>query len=86
MVNGFVSNLRGPGERLAFLGAEVREVIPVSGTAGNVTVAFAALSYAGTLAVTLIGDPDACPDLTQLRDDLQGELDLLVSSRGAKPV
>jgi diacylglycerol O-acyltransferase / wax synthase len=86
MVNGFVSNLRGPGERLAFLGAEVREVIPVSGTAGNVTVAFAALSYAGTLRITLIADPDACPDLTQLRDDLQGELDLLVSSRGAKPV
>ena len=83
MVNGFVTNLRGPEERLSFLGAEVREVIPVSGTAGNVTVAFAALSYAGTLVVTLVADPEVCPDLPQMRDDLQAELDrLLVVSGG----
>jgi len=83
MVNGFVTNLRGPEERLSFLGAEVREVIPVSGTAGNVTVAFAALSYAGTLVVTLVADPEVCPDLPQVRDDLQAELDrLLVVSGG----
>lgn len=77
MVNGFVTNLRGPDERLSFLGAEVQEVIPVSGTAGNVTIAFAALSYAGTLVVTLVADPDACPDLPQVRDDLQSALDAL---------
>ena len=31
---------------------------------GNVTISFAALSYAGTLGITLITDPDACPDTT----------------------
>ena len=82
----FVTNLRGPEERLAFLGAEVDEVIPVSGISGNVTVAFAVLSYAGTLAITLVADPDACPDLPRLRDDLQAELDLLVAPAGARPV
>ncbi len=82
MVNGFVTNLRGPDERLTFLGAEVREVIPVSGTAGNVTVAFAALSYAGTLVITLVADPETCPDLPAVRDDLQSELEGLIARSG----
>ena len=82
MVNGFVTNLHGPDERLTFLGAEVREVIPVSGTAGNVTVAFAALSYAGTLVITLVADPETCPDLPVVRDDLQSELDRLIRRPG----
>jgi diacylglycerol O-acyltransferase / wax synthase len=84
LVHTFVTNLRGPEEHLAFVGADVEEVIAVSGIAGNVTVAFAVLSYAGTLAVTLIADPDACPDLPRLRDDLQAELDLLVTPAGAR--
>lgn len=33
------------------------------------------MSYAGTLAVTIIADPDAVPDLPVLRDALQDELD-----------
>uniref|UniRef100_UPI00111140A1 WS/DGAT domain-containing protein n=1 Tax=Crystallibacter crystallopoietes TaxID=37928 RepID=UPI00111140A1 len=41
---------------------------------GNVTVAFAVLSYAGTLVVSLIADPDTCPDLGELRDGLENEL------------
>ncbi len=80
MVHTFVTNLRGPTDRLTFLGAEVDEVIPVSAISGNVTVAFAVLSYAGTLTVTLVADPEACPDLGRLRDDLQSELDDLTSA------
>ncbi len=83
MVNGFATNLRGPEERLRFLDAEVREVIPVSGTAGNVTIAFAALSYAGSLVITLIADPDTCPDLPAVRDALLAELEALISRSGA---
>lgn len=82
MVHTFVTNLRGPAERLTFLGVEVDEVIPVSAISGNVAVAFAVLSYAGTLAVTIVADPTACPDLAEMRDDLQTELDALV---GAHP-
>ena len=51
---------------------------PVSSVMGNVTVAFAALSYAGTLAVTVVADPDHCPDLTFLGTQLQDQLDQLV--------
>jgi hypothetical protein len=77
-VHTFVTNLRGPAERLTFLGAEVDELIPVSAISGNVTVAFAVLSYAGTLAITVVVDPTACPDLALLKDDLQAELDAVV--------
>jgi diacylglycerol O-acyltransferase / wax synthase len=82
MVHTFVTNLRGPAERLSFLGAEVDELIPVSAISGNVTVAFAVLSYAGTLTITVVADPTACPDLALVNDDLQAELDVLVRSVG----
>ena len=82
LINTFVSNLRGPEHRLAFLGAPVVEVIPVPMIAGNITVAFAALSYAGRLNVTVIADPERCPDLPTVAQALQRELDLLT---GAQP-
>ncbi len=80
LVHTFVTNLRGPTERLTFLGAEVDGLIPVSAISGNVTVAFAVLSYAGTLTITVVADPTACPDLAQLKDDLQAELDAVVGT------
>ena len=54
-------------------------MIPLAGVAGNVTVAFAVLSYAGTLTVTVIVDGDACPDPEALVAALQGELDALTA-------
>lgn len=77
LVHTFVTNLRGPETRLSFLGQPIVEVIPVALITGNVTVSFAALSYAGTLVVTLIADPDACPDLDGLRDLLEAQLESL---------
>jgi diacylglycerol O-acyltransferase / wax synthase len=74
LVNTFVSDLRGPDHAMSFLGAPVIELIPVSGISGNVTVAFVALSYAGTLTVTVIADPDRVPDLDDLADALHQEL------------
>ena len=38
-------------------GAEVVAMIPVAISPGNVAVSFDVLSYAGTLAVTLVRDP-----------------------------
>jgi diacylglycerol O-acyltransferase / wax synthase len=77
LVTTFVTNVRGPDARLSFLGVPIADVVAVSAIAGNVTVAFAALSYAGTLDVTVIADPDRCPDLLELADGLQRELDAL---------
>ncbi len=80
MVNTFVSNLHGPEHRLSFLGAPVIDVIPVSGISGNITVAFVALSYAGTLNITAIADPDRCPDLEVLTEKLRKELHVLANT------
>ncbi len=84
-VTTMVTNLHGPDVRLSFLAAPITEVIPVSPITGNVTVAFAVLSYAGTLAVTVMADPRRCPDLPILQTRLQNELDLLTTDRTPGP-
>ena len=77
LVSTFVTNLRGPESPLTFLGARVLEVVPVTTTTGNVPVVFGALSYAGVLTLTVVADPDACPEIDALADDLRAELDAL---------
>jgi WS/DGAT/MGAT family acyltransferase len=85
LVTTMVTDLHGPDVRLSFLAAPITEVIPVSPITGNVTVGFAVLSYAGTLAVTVIADPRRCPDLPVLLERLQSELDLLTMDRTPGP-
>jgi diacylglycerol O-acyltransferase / wax synthase len=75
MVNTIVTNMRGPDERWPMLGVQVTDAVVLSSTAGNLTAAFAVLSYAGRLNVTIIADPDACPDWRTLADRLQAALD-----------
>ncbi len=77
LVTTFVTNLRGPGTPVSFLGSSVSEVVPLNAVTGNVAVAFAVLSYAGTLTVTVTADVDAFPDSEVLIDALQDELDAL---------
>lgn len=75
-----VSNVRGPDRPLTFAGATIDGVIPVAvGEAGNMTVSFIALSYAGTLAITVVADPEHVPDLSTLTTSLQAEIAALVS-------
>jgi diacylglycerol O-acyltransferase len=80
LINTFVSNLRGPADRLSFCCAPVVEVIPVPLITGNISVAFAALSYARSLTVTAIADPEVCPDLPDIICALQQELDDLTDA------
>jgi len=63
LIHTFTSNLRGPAAPLTLVGCPITAMLPLSAATGNVSVAFAALSYAGTLAITVVADPDACPDL-----------------------
>jgi WS/DGAT/MGAT family acyltransferase len=73
-VQTFVTNLRGPKDPLTFGGAAVREIIATPSTTGNVTVTFAAASYAGTLRITILSDPDRMPDAPALAAALRREL------------
>jgi diacylglycerol O-acyltransferase len=75
LVNSFVTNLRGPEDLLCFVGSPVTAIFPIGAISGNVSVAFAVLSYAGTLTVTVVADPDAVPEVGVLCTALQQELD-----------
>jgi diacylglycerol O-acyltransferase len=47
-------------------------------------VSFLALSYAGTLTVTVIADPEALPESTAVAARLQAELDAVVSAAAGR--
>ena len=92
-----VSNVPGPARPLAFSGAAFSSIVPVDvGDVRDVRLTFLALSYGGTLTVTVIADPDALPELPGLAAALGTELDALsagqdlaerndVVARGARP-
>ncbi len=76
-MNVFLTNLRGPRQRMRFAGAEITDVLPLTLIAGNVTVSFAILSYAGTLAVVITADPDRHGDLGTLTAAVAAEIEEL---------
>lgn len=73
LVNTFLTNLPGPAAPVHLAGAPVSQIVPVAITAGNVGVAFAALSYAGRLGVTVITDPDVVPEGAELARALEAQ-------------
>ena len=77
LVHTFVTNLRGPEHALVIAGRPVTGIIPLGAISGNVTVAFAVLSYAGALTITTIADPETCPDLSRLSEELARALHAL---------
>jgi diacylglycerol O-acyltransferase / wax synthase len=79
-VNCFVTNLRGPDSTVNLLGAAVTEIVPLTIIAGNVPIAFAVLSYAGRLTITVVADVGVVPDAEVLVQALQKQLDLLTTT------
>lgn len=74
-----VSHVRGPAEQVTFGRFLITSAIPVvMADAGNMTVYFEALSYAGTLTITVITDPDHFPDLATLTCALRAEIDRII--------
>lgn len=84
LVNTFLTNLPGPVSRLSLAGAPILRIAPVTITAGNVGVAFAALSYAGRLTVTVIVDPDVVPELGTIASALADELAAITAAGGGR--
>jgi diacylglycerol O-acyltransferase len=60
--NTYLGNVPGPAEPLRIAGVPVLELFPLVPLIGNVTLGVGALSYAGQLNLTVVADPDACPD------------------------
>jgi hypothetical protein len=73
LVTTFLTNLPGPPP-VAIGGAAVRRIVPVGVIAGNVAVAFAALSYAGRLGITVVTDPAVVPEGALVADALDQAL------------
>jgi hypothetical protein len=63
LVNLVESNVPGPAAPIRMLGAPVLDLVPVGAIAGNMTITFLALSYAGRLVVSTLADRDRVPDL-----------------------
>jgi diacylglycerol O-acyltransferase / wax synthase len=72
--NTFVTNVPGPRERLHLAGAPVLQMFPVVPLAGNVTLGVGALSYAGELNITAVGDRMHCPDIELFTDEVRHTL------------
>lgn len=80
LINLIESNLAGPPAPIRFLGAPVLELIPVGNLAGNLSIAFLALSYNGRITLTVQVDADQYPDLPVLTDAMQHDWALLLRS------
>jgi diacylglycerol O-acyltransferase / wax synthase len=83
LVNTFVTDLAGPPGPITLGGRRVTDVFAVSLATGNATVAFAVLSYAGVLTITVVADAERVPDLPVLLEALQDQLDALTTSQEA---
>jgi antitoxin (DNA-binding transcriptional repressor) of toxin-antitoxin stability system len=79
-----VSSLHGPEQQLTLGGRPVVSIVPVAAAeTGNVRLSVDVLSYAGTLAITVIADPDTVPDLSDLATALRTELSALCTAAEA---
>ncbi|NPC41648.1 wax ester/triacylglycerol synthase domain-containing protein [Nocardioides sp. zg-1230] len=73
-----VSHVRGPEQTVHLAGRPVRAAVPIAlSESGNVTAYFEVLSYAGTVTVTAVVDPDGFPDLDVLLAGLRDELGVI---------
>jgi diacylglycerol O-acyltransferase / wax synthase len=79
-----VSSLHGPDRPIALGRRPVVSIVPLaSAETGNVRVGFDVLSYAGTLTITVVADPETVPDLADLTAALRTELATLASAEAA---
>lgn len=79
-VNLVVSNVPGPPVPLYLAGARLLEMFAMMPPMGNLTLVVAALSYAGQLNLTAVGDREGCLDIEVFADGVRHALDGLARS------
>jgi diacylglycerol O-acyltransferase / wax synthase len=82
LFNTVVTNVPGPQLPIYMLGREMTEMVPLGFLAAGHTVFFAIMSYNGRLAIGLLGDRDAMPDLESIAAGLRRSLDELKKAAG----
>ena len=83
MYNLLTTNVPGPQFPLYLLGREMLELVPIAFLAPDQRLAVAAMSYNGSMALSLIGDYDGMPDLEALAELVIDEVAALRAA--AKP-
>ena len=78
-VNVTSADIPGPEAPLFFAGARLLEVFPMAPLIGKVSLAVAAMSYAGQFNIMVIADHDAYPDLDIFVAGVQEELQALAA-------
>jgi WS/DGAT/MGAT family acyltransferase len=84
-VNITTADLRGPAQRLEIAGVAVVAIHPLVALIANITIAVAAVSFAGRLFVGIVADRETVPDLEPLAHGMRAELDALSDARRATP-
>ncbi len=84
-VNLTSADIPGPQVPQYFAGARLLEVFPIAPLIGKVSLAVAAMSYAGQLNITVIADRDGYPDLDIFIAGVQEELQALAGAMSAEP-
>ncbi|MGC1211794.1 MAG: wax ester/triacylglycerol synthase domain-containing protein [Micromonospora sp.] len=79
MINIVESNVVGPPATVSLLGAPVRSITPVGTLAGNLSLGFLALSYAGRLTIAVQADADQYPDLPVLLAAMERDCSALLA-------
>jgi diacylglycerol O-acyltransferase len=79
--NLVVTNVPGPQFPLYLLGNRMEATFPMVPLARRQAVCVGIMSYDGTINFGLVGDYDAMPGLDSLTDDLEAEIDALVSAK-----
>jgi hypothetical protein len=83
LVQVFETDLPGPPTSLYLLGHRVLDLLPITALAGNIRFSFAALSYAGGLAITVCAAGAEGPDLEILRSGMERTWEALRADHGA---
>ena len=84
-VNLTSADIPGPQVPQYFAGARLLEVFPIAPLIGKVSLAVAAMSYAGQFNITVIADRDTYPDLEIFVAGVQAELQAFDAAMSAEP-
>jgi len=62
LVTTFATTIRGPAQPVTLAGCPVSRITPLVVNQGNTTIAFASITYAGQLTISIVADPASGPD------------------------
>jgi hypothetical protein len=80
MANISVTDVPGPPEQVSFIGASVREIVPMLALMGNLAVGIGAFSYAGQFTVSVVADSVVCPEVEIIAAGIEDTLQSLRSA------